>query len=1216
MNATTKRAKEIFLEAVRRITPERWDAHVAQACGGDDELRGHVKHLLEAHVEAGSFLESPAPGLAVTVAQPEITEAPGTVIGPYKLLQEIGEGGMGTVFMAEQTHPVQRKVALKIIKPGMDSRQVIAQFEAERQALALMDHPNIAKVLDAGTTDTVRPYFVMELVKGIPITKYCDDNHLTPRERLELFIPVCHAVQHAHQKGIIHRDIKPSNVLVALYDGRPVPKVIDFGVAKATSQKLTERTMFTQFGQIVGTLEYMSPEQADLNQLDIDTRSDIYSLGVLLYELLTGTTPFERKRLREAAFDELLRIIREEEPPKPSTRLSTTDELPSIAASRKTEPRKLSGLVRGELDWIVMKALEKDRSRRYETANGFAMDVQRYLADEPVQACPPSAVCRFGKFARRNQVPLAMAGLILLILVTLAGSVGWFAGDRAARWTAVERQVDLALQEATQLMQQAKWPEARAWLERADGLLAGGGSRDEVRRRVSALRNDLDLVQRLEEVRLEKAAVLDGGMTYAEVDTRYAQVFRDYGIDLDELGVDEAAERIAQSAVCSELTAMIDDWVIVRRRARGPNDVSWKKLLAVARAADPNELRGRLRVALERGDRGLLRELAGSDDVARLSPPTVVFLAGALASFGEHEQAVSTLRRAIRTHPGDFWINYELATQLHEAQPPRLEEIVQFSRVTVALRPQSAAAVRLFGDTLRHNGAFEEAIAQLREAIRLKPEYSAAHNHLGLALYDKGALDDAIAEYHEAIRLKPGDADFHSNLGVALATKGVFDDAIAESREAVRRKPDDAELHHNLGTVLRQMGALDKAIAEYREAIRLKPDEAKFHKNLGGALIQKGALDEAVAECREAIRQKPDDASSHMNLGIALKEKGALDEAFAEYREAIRLKPDDAQAHYNLGIALIQKGDLDGAIAEYRAAIRLNPHDALSHYNLGNALTQKGAVDEAIAEYREAIRLKPGYPDAHVNLGNGLADKDAFNEAIAAYREAIRLKSDHTIAHVNLGEALKRKGKFREALTAKRRGHELGSMDPNWRYPSAQWVAEAERLVELDDKLAAVLSGEANPGAAAEQIEFAWLCLYYKHQNVAAVRFYADAFAAQPELAADLTKQHRYNAACAAALTGCGKGEDAGSIGDEERARLRLQALDWLRADLESWRKLLEGDSADARATVVKTLKHWQSDSDLVGVRDAEALAKLPEAEREAWGKLWAEVAELLGSRD
>jgi tetratricopeptide (TPR) repeat protein/tRNA A-37 threonylcarbamoyl transferase component Bud32 len=334
---------------------------------------------------------------------------------------------MGTVWMAEQTAPVKRRVALKVIKPGMDSRQVIARFEQERQALALMDHPHIAKVHDAGTTATGRPYFVMELVQGVSLTRYCDEHRLTPRQRLELFLPVCQAVQHAHQKGVIHRDLKPSNVLVALYDGRPVPKVIDFGIAKAAGQQLTEHTLVTGFGAVVGTLEYMSPEQAELNQLDIDTRSDIYALGVLLYELLTGTTPLEKRRLKEAALLEVLRRIREEEPPRPSARLSSTDQLPAVAANRSLEPKRLSGLVRGELDWVVMKCLEKDRSRRYDTANGLALDLQRYLTGEPVLAVPPSAGYRLRKFAGKYRAALTTAAALTLLLVAGVAVSTWAA---------------------------------------------------------------------------------------------------------------------------------------------------------------------------------------------------------------------------------------------------------------------------------------------------------------------------------------------------------------------------------------------------------------------------------------------------------------------------------------------------------------------------------------------------------------------------------------------------------------------------------------------------------------------------------------------------------------------------------------------------------------------------------------------------------------------
>jgi eukaryotic-like serine/threonine-protein kinase len=451
MNASPNRAREIFVAAVK-LAPEQWDAYLQEACGDDEALRDRVRNLLNAHKEAGSFLE-PATGLAVTTDEP-ISERPGTVIGPYKLLEQIGEGGFGVVYMAEQTEPVRRKVALKILKPGMDSRQVVARFEAERQALAIMDHPNIAKVFDGGTTSTGRPYFVMELVKGIPITDFCDQNHLTPRQRLELFVPVCQAVQHAHQKGIIHRDLKPSNVLVSRHDTTPIVKVIDFGVAKALGQVLTDKTLFTGIAQMIGTPLYMSPEQAGMSDLDVDTRSDIYSLGVLLYELLTGTTPFTKERFKTAAYDEIRRIIREEDPPKPSTRLSESkDSLPSISAQRHTEPAKLTRLVRGELDWIVMKAMEKDRNRRYETANGLAMDVRRYLADEAVLACPPSAWYRLGRLWRKNNRLLAAAAVVLLALVVGTAVSTWQAirASRAEELATTRLEAETEAKNATQI---------------------------------------------------------------------------------------------------------------------------------------------------------------------------------------------------------------------------------------------------------------------------------------------------------------------------------------------------------------------------------------------------------------------------------------------------------------------------------------------------------------------------------------------------------------------------------------------------------------------------------------------------------------------------------------------------------------------------------------------------------------------------------------------
>ena len=474
MNDAANKVEAIFTEALRQPGPAGRADYLGSACGGDARLRARVESLLKAHVDAGNFMgasEDPS-AIAMLDAAPfqwpsgpapedPTAERPGSVIGHFKLLQRIGEGGFGVVYMAEQERPVKRRVALKVIKTGMDTRAVIARFEAERQALALMDHPHIARVLDAGTTDAGRPYFVMELVKGIPITDYCDQSNLGTRQRLELFTDVCRAVQHAHQKGVIHRDLKPSNVMVTLHDDAPVVKVIDFGIAKATEQKLTEMTLFTGYGQMVGTPEYMSPEQAVMSGLDVDTRSDVYSLGVLLYELLTGSPPFDAQTLRRAGFDEMRRIIREQQPPKPSTRMSTMAQEArlTVAGRRQVSPQVLRRQLHGDLDWIVLKALEKDRARRYESASAFAQDVDRHLKSEPVLAGAPGAGYRVRKFVSRNRGPIAAAASIVLLLL---------AGTAASTWQAVRADRARSVARSAEMNADARRVEAEEQQRRAE----------------------------------------------------------------------------------------------------------------------------------------------------------------------------------------------------------------------------------------------------------------------------------------------------------------------------------------------------------------------------------------------------------------------------------------------------------------------------------------------------------------------------------------------------------------------------------------------------------------------------------------------------------------------------------------------------------------------------------------------------------------------------
>jgi tetratricopeptide (TPR) repeat protein len=996
------------------------------------------------------------------------------------------------------------------------------------------------------------------------------------------------ALDYAHQLGVVHRDVKPGNLMV---DGRGQLWVTDFGLAQFRQEGAESLTLT---GDLVGTLRYMSPEQALAKRVVVDHRTDVYSLGATLYELLTLRPVFEggdrQELLRQITFDE----------PRP--------------------PRKLNKALPAELETVLLKALEKNPAERYATAKELADDMRRWLADEPIRARPAGVVRRLRKWGRRHRAWTASAAATLgAALLVLAAGIGWVASDRAARAQRTTDEIGAALKESADWQQRQRMPEALSAAYRAKAALAGGHADPALRRQVEARVADLELLAQLEEARLDADAVKDNGFDWAQTERRFGEIFRDFHLDMDAGSAEEAARPIGDSTVALELAAALDEWARLRRYLHPQEKGRWRRLLPVARAADPDRWRTQLRDALAREDRAAVAKLASSGGAEQLRSWTVLALAKALKDCDDRKAAEAMLRKAQQRHPDDFWINFNLAKLILDAEDPlgtpsRVEEAIPFRTACVALRPNSPAIHNNLGVALARKGRLDEAIAEFREAIRLKKDYALPHSNLGAALYDKGDLDGAIAAHHEAIRLKSDDAPAHMNLGMSLRHKGDVDGAIAACREAIRLKKDYASAYNELGAALLDKGDVGGGIAACREAIRLKKDYALPHYNLGCALRAKGDLDGAIAKYREAIRIQSDYPEAHTNLGRALWAKADVSGAIAEYRQALKTKkpfPEAYVAHNNLGNALKDKGRLDEAIAEYRESIRLKKDYPDAHTNLGDALRQKGRLDEALAEHREAIRLKKDYALPHNNLGAALWAKGRLDEAIAAFREAIRLKKDYVPAHLNLSFVLRQQGQFRAAAEALRHAHDLSARDPRMRQAIANELGETERLAglaELDARLSRLLAGAEQPSGAAERLSLAALCQLHKRFYAAAARWYGEAFAARPSLADDPASGNRYNAACAAALAGCGQGEDAKALGKGERAKLREQALAWLRSDLAAWGNLMEKEPGKARAAVSQVLRHWLADPDFNGVRGQQALAGLPGPERRAWEALWREV--------
>jgi tetratricopeptide (TPR) repeat protein len=987
--------RDIFDAALAIDDPAQRAAYLDRACAGNSGLREHIDGLLSADGQVGSFLEAPALGAVATRDEP-VGERPGTVIGPYKLLEQIGEGGFGVVFMAEQQAPLRRKVALKVLKPGMDTRQVVARFEAERQALALMDHPNIAHVFDGGATASGRPYFVMELVRGVPITDFCDQNRLGVRERLGLFVDVCQAVQHAHQKGIIHRDLKPSNVLVTLHDDRAVVKAIDFGIAKAAGQQLTDKTLFTNFAQMIGTPLYMSPEQALLSGLDIDTRTDIYALGVLLYELLTGTTPFDGERLRAAGYDEMRRIIREEEAPQPSARLSTLGEAAAtVSANRQSDPRRLSRLMRGELDWIVMKALEKDRNRRYESASAFAADVRRYRDDEPVHACPPSAWYRCRKLVRRHKAALLTAALVAFAVLTAVGGVGWIVRDRAARQAKAAGEVEQFLGRADVLYRDGRLPEALGEAQKAQGLVEAGGLGEESKGRVESWLADLDMAGRLEELALSWFEDADVSRTAAE----YARVFRNYNMDVEALPPTKAAERVAASRVHADLVSALDDWAWQLTRERGPAEVALRRRLrAIVQDADPDPWRRRCRQASDDKAVAELREMAASADVTGAHVRSLTLLGAALETAGDPQAAAAFLRRVQQQHPGDFGANYTLVyclnlLPLSHTNRSIADEALGFARVLAAFRPGSPSArfqlARALSRTGRH---VDEAVAEFREAIRLKPDYAHAHMLLGaLLLNAKRDQDGGFAELSRAIECEPADAQAWCARGSRYLGLGQTDKALADFNRAIEVQPRDREGWGGRAAVLMRLGQHDKALADLTRAIDLDPTYSGAWAGRGATYARLGRKDEALADFARAIDLKPDYLMAYRQRGELYLGLRQFDKAVADFSRLVELRPEDIEAHNRLGGLYLTLGQPEKALGDFCKVTELDPKSAYAWHVRGQLSRDLGQLDNAVAAFSRAIELNRNSEDDWISRGRIYRQLGQTGKALDDFSQAVRL---------------------------------------------------------------------------------------------------------------------------------------------------------------------------------------------------------------------------------